>query len=94
MIAATRGDTAELVPCPGGPHTAGRKRHLRALPLSEVEGLLDRTDALLCPEGDHAWKREAGFNRLRTAYVSSVYRLALLDADGGSGLATEALLGG
>ena len=94
VIAATRGDTAELVPCLGGPHKADRKRHLRALPLSEVERVLDRTDALLCPDGGRAWKRETGFDRPRTAYVSGVYRLALLDADGGAGLATEALLGG
>ena len=84
VIAATRGGTAELVPCPGGPHKAGRKRHLRALPLSEVEEVLNRTDALLCPDGGHAWKRETGFDRPRTAYVSGVYRLALLDAEDGA----------
>jgi hypothetical protein len=94
VIAATHADAPELVSCPGGPVTQGRNRFLRALPVGVVEGVLDRTDALLYPGGGQAWKREAGFDRPRTAYVSGVYRVALLDDDGGDGIATEALLGG
>jgi hypothetical protein len=83
VIAATHADTAELVPCPGGPHKAGRERHLRALPPGVIEAVLGRTDALLCPEGGRAWKREDGFDHPVTAYVSGVYRVALLDDNGG-----------
>jgi hypothetical protein len=93
VIAATHGDAPELVPCPGGPVKIGRQRYLRKLPTSLIEEVLDRTDALLCPGGGHAWKRELGFDHPVTAYVSGVYRTAFLD-DGGPSLATEPLLGG
>ena len=63
LIAATHAAEPELIPCPGGPIAVGRNRFLQALPLSTIEGVLDRTDSLLCPEGGHAWKREAGWDR-------------------------------
>jgi hypothetical protein len=94
VIAAAHCDEPELVPCPGGPVKVGRRRYLRKLPTSVIEELLDRTDALLCPGGGHAWKREVGFYRPVTGYVSGVYRTAFLDDDGGPNLATEPLLGG
>jgi hypothetical protein len=94
LIAAVHGDAPELVPCPGGPVKVGRQRYLRKLPVRPIEEVLDRTDALLCPEGGRAWKREAGFDHPIVGYVSGVYRMALLDDGGGPSLATEPLLGG
>jgi hypothetical protein len=63
IVAATPRATPELVPCPGGDARIGRHEAIRALPVSTIEMVLDRTDDLLCPDGGHAWKREEGFDR-------------------------------
>jgi hypothetical protein len=94
VLAATHRDEPELVRCPGGPIEVDGVRYLRALPVREIEAVLDRTDALLCPTGGRAWKREAGFDRPLVGYVSGVYRYSLLDLLTGECHATEAALGG
>ncbi len=83
-----------LIPCPGGRSRIGRRSAIKALPIRVIEELLDADDDLFCPGGGHLWKREAGFDRPMTAYVSGVYRYALVPLAGGPSVATEAQLGG
>jgi hypothetical protein len=94
VIAATHAAEPQLIPCPGGPIRVGRRWYVRALPLTTIGEILDQTDALLCPEGGRAWKREAGWEEPTVAVVSGVYQVVILDLDGNLVKATEPMLGG
>ena len=85
------GDPA-LVACPGGRFRTGTLPAIPALPISVIENLADADRDLFCPTPGQLWKREAGFDRPMTGYVSGVYRYALVDPAGGPSVATEAQL--
>jgi hypothetical protein len=87
LMAATLHNEPEFIPCPGGPYREGRTRGILAIPIVDVEDALAASGA--------PWKKEAGFEQEMTAYVSGVYRFALVDPTGvAPPVATEAALGG
>lgn len=95
LIAATHDPEPQLVPCPGGPHHPDGCDAVSALPVETLEALLDRFDALLCPDGGRAWKREDGWDQGLVAVVSGVNRHGLINpATGATFHVTEVGLGG
>lgn len=93
-IAASHGSEPEMIRCPGGPVKLKRERYVKALPLPVIEGVLGRADALLRPEGGHAWKREVGWDQPARVLISGVNRVYWQAADGSEPKTTEVSLGG
>jgi hypothetical protein len=86
MMAVTHASDPQFVACPGGKERAGRTRGHWALPIAEVQEILNASGA--------PWNLKDGFERPMIGYVSGTYKTALVDPDSGDGTATEAMLGG
>jgi hypothetical protein len=86
LIATTHEDEPQFVPCRGGSVRDGRRRGLLAMPIGVVREVLAVSGA--------PWKEQFGFDRPMIAYVSGLYRYALVDPACGKSVASEAALGG